>query len=55
MNDRFWPHFDALFTALWANYSRAHAQGVTVLRDAGVTVLSVTQEKFVTLRRDGNE
>ena len=34
---------------------RAHAQGVTVLRDAGVTVFSVTQEKFVTFRRDGNE
>ena len=22
MNDRFWPHFDALFTALWANFSQ---------------------------------
>jgi len=41
-----------LFECGWV---RAHAQGVTVVRDAGVTVFSVTQEKFVTFRRDGNE
>ena len=35
----------------WGRY-RVHAQGVTVLRDASVTVCSVTQVKCVTFWRD---